>query len=304
MDPSVVEALDAEGLLAVLPGFLSRFFTDTDVRAANRQRVEALVHSWSEASLEGFLSTLQRDTSLFQSYPASPAGRDLSRCWSRDAITHSETHGLEHLREAADKGPTVVLCTHLSYFDASATDAILAWSGHADLANRLTFAAGPKVYQHLFRKVAATCLNTILVPQSTALAHTDRISQRELAMRAIRSMKSSRDELEHGNILLIYPEGTRSRDGTMGSFIKGVHRYLTLVPNTQVVPAFIAGTEHLMSVDNDERIQPGEVSLTFLPSQAVSSKTEGRAVLLACRAQLEGSMPQVYRPHKKCPEWT
>ena len=73
MDPSVVEALDAEGLLAVLPGFLSRFFTDTDVRAANRQRVEALVHSWSEASLEGFLSTLQRDTSLFQSYPRQPS---------------------------------------------------------------------------------------------------------------------------------------------------------------------------------------------------------------------------------------
>ena len=108
----------------------------------------------------------------------------LSRVWSHSLMREVHVHGIEHLKSATDQGPTVILCNHTSYMDSSVIDALVASSGHPDLAAKIISAAGPKVYATLFRRFAALCLNTLPVPQSTSLGHTARLSPRELARMA------------------------------------------------------------------------------------------------------------------------
>ncbi len=189
------------------------------------------------------------------------------------------------------------LCNHLSYYDATATDAVVAWAGATDLANRLLFAAGPKVYTHLFRRVAAACLNTVQVPQSVKLSHTDRLTVRQLAEQAISSLKATeRAVTEQGLILLLYPEGTRTRNKQMQPFLKGVHRYLALGEGVRVVPAAITGTDNLMSVEDDERIAPSAVTLTFTEALRVGRDGTTREVLAATHARIAAVLPPEHKP--------
>ena len=301
MDLGALAQLDPATLRSLFPAFLSGFIVDPEASANNRERVGAVVSDWSDDTVRSVLQTLTSSGESFTFYPANPACRSLNRAWSRDAIPGHTLVGVEHLRAAADAGPAIVLCNHFAYYDANATDAILAWEGHADLADRLFYAAGPKVFQAMFRRVAASCLNTVLVPQSTQLSHTDRLAPRELAKRAIQSMDAAREAVAGGHILLLYPEGSRTRTGRMQSFLKGVHRYLALGDGLQVVPATIVGTDTVMSVGSDERIVPSEVTLTFLPALRVDDAPGTRAVLAEAHTRIAAALPEVHRPEPGTP---
>lgn len=297
MDPSILAGLDPQSLRMVLPGYLAGHIADPAAAKRNRERVSALAATWSDDDCRGVLRALASGGDGYRVFPADPACRSLSRVWSHDAIPSHAVAGLEHLRAAARQGPTVVLCNHFSYYDATATDALLAWVGAEDVADRLLFAAGPKVYQHLFRRVAAACLNTVQVPQSVKLAHTDRLGARELAQHAQSSLDATRRAMvEDGLILLLYPEGTRTRDGRMQPFLRGVHRYLGLTDDVRVVPAAITGTDRLMSVQDDERIAPSEVTLTFLAPLQVGPDGSPRDVLEATFARIAEALPEEHRP--------
>jgi 1-acyl-sn-glycerol-3-phosphate acyltransferase len=190
----------------------------------------------------------------------------------------------------------VLLCNHLSYFDTSATDAILAWAGHEDLADKLVAAAGPKVYQHLFRLLAAACLNTLPVPQSTSLAHTEKLPPRELARKAIESVESAKDLVERGYLLLMYPEGSRSRTGQLGPFLRGVQRYLSCTHPLSVVPTAIVGTEAVMPV-SDPRLHPGPVALRFAEPIATEEGAAGaRDTLARAHRAVQRLLPPHLRP--------
>jgi len=281
----------------MLPGFLASFFVDPEVAERNRERIDALVSGWNDETSASVLATLDAIGKDHTVYLANPHCRPLSRAWSLDAIVETSVYGVHHLADAAKDGPVVILCNHLSYYDATATDALLAWEGHEDLANRLLFAAGPKVYQHMFRKVAAACLNTVRVPQSQRLAHTDRLSARDMARHAISSMRATRRRMKQDRlILLLYPEGSRTRDGRLQPFLRGVHRYLGLVDHISVVPTTVLGTDHLMSVEDDERIVPSRVTLSFLEPIGVDMAGSAPEVLEGARARIAASLPEDHKP--------
>ncbi|NCG21357.1 MAG: hypothetical protein GWP91_20295 [Rhodobacterales bacterium] len=297
MDASALEHLDTKALCQVLPSFLSSFIADDDIRAACRARMKSVVESWSEGQANHLLTDIRSTGAEYKCYAANPVGRALSRAWCKDVVIASRVIDLHHLRNAATAGPTVVLCNHFSYMDATATDAMLAYNGAEDLADRLLFAAGPKVFDHLFRRVAAASLNTVKVPQSTSLSHTSRMTARELATLAIASMDSSRESIKQGMVPLLYPEGSRTRDGHLQSFIRGVHRYLRLVPEITVVPAVILGTDQLMGVGNDEKIVPSRTSLQFLPPLVVGKDGGSRDVLEAVYGRISSTLPPNHRHH-------
>ena len=217
--------------------------------------------------------------------------------WCRDVVDAPELHGVEHLAAAVAAGPTVVLGNHLSYFDTSATDAILTWAGHADLADRLVVMAGPKVYTDTFRRVAVLGLHTLPVPQSTSLAHTEKIPVRELARQAKASLDAAAGATAQGQVLFFYPEGSRTRTGRMNSFLRGVHRYLAVGGDrpTLVVPCAITGTHRIMGLDTT-KLRPGKVTVTFGPPVAVCPETPPKVALAEAFHGVAALLPEDLRP--------
>jgi 1-acyl-sn-glycerol-3-phosphate acyltransferase len=290
-----VQQLGPQGLREVLPAFLADYVDDEQARARNLERVAALVAGWSD---ETTMQVLQRLVSLRAGdgvLKAHPACRELARVWTKDVVLTPTLDGQEHLRAAVERGPTVVLGNHLSYFDTSATDCTLAWAGHADLADRLVAAAGPKVYEDTFRRIAAVCLHTLPVPQSTSLSHTQKLPVRELARQARASLDGATKGAAEGLVMLLYPEGSRTRTGRMGSFLRGVHRYLGVGDEVSVVPCAIAGTQAIMPLDA-RRLAPGPVSVRFGPALRVGPDGPTKAVLEGSFHGVAALLPEELRP--------
>lgn len=300
IDVSFLARLPPEQLRVLLPSFLAGFVDDAEVAAANRARTAELVAAWSDDECRDVVAHLGRIGSAHELYPAHPAGRALARERTRDVILEPTASGIDHLAAAAAAGPTLVACNHTSYLDTTATDAALCWNGHAALADRIVALAGPKVYADLFRRVAAGCLNTLPVPQSTSFGHTEKLSPRELARKAHESLESAGTLLTAGWILLLYPEGSRTRTGRFGSFLRATHRYFGCVEGLRVVPMAITGSDRVMPV-SDPRLHPGTVHVACGPALRVGPDGSTRDVLDAAHAAVEALLPPALRPEPGTP---
>ncbi|MCB9688928.1 MAG: 1-acyl-sn-glycerol-3-phosphate acyltransferase [Alphaproteobacteria bacterium] len=295
IDLSSLTGLPPAQLRELLPGFLAAFIADPAASRANRARVGQVVGAWSDQTCLEVLELLGTIGADHRLYTAHPACRELSRVWSTDVVLDPTVQGAEHLEGALERGPTLIACNHLSYFDTTATDAALAYRGHAALADRLVAAAGPKVYLDPFRRVAASGLNTLPVPQSTSFAHTEKLSPRELARKAHESVEATRDLVQRGFCLVLYPEGSRSRTGHLGPFLRGVHRYFGCVEPLSIVPTAIVGTDRIMPV-SDPRLHPGTVGLSFAPPVVVGEAGTAREVLEIVREAIVSMLPADHQP--------
>ena len=294
MDLDMLGKLDPGTLRALMPQFLSGFIRDADIAANNLARISEPISTWTDDDAQHVISTLVDIGREEMLYPANPLCSVVSRAWSRDLISSYTLEGVSHLEEAVKAGPTVILSNHAAYFDSSAIDAILAWEGREDLADRLVSAAGPKVYTDLFRRVAAACLNTLPVPQSTSFSHTAKLSARELARRAIRSLNTAGETLDKGYVLLLFPEGSRTRTGTMGSFLRAVHRYLGVRENVHVVPTALVGTGQIMPV-GETLVSSAHVTLRFGQAIQVGVELPQREALVAVHAAINDLLPETSR---------
>jgi 1-acyl-sn-glycerol-3-phosphate acyltransferase len=300
LDPSFLAALGPAELRALLPGFLAGFVADPATAAAVKARMTNLLAEWTDDDCRLVLRALADLGSEHRLYPALAPTRALSREWCRDVVLEPRLHGVEHLRAAVESGPVLLVGNHLSYFDTSATDAVLAWAGHVDLADRLCAAAGPKVYSDLFRRIASACLNTLPVPQSTSLAHTQKLSARELARKANESLEAAQRALTEGYLLIVYPEGSRSRTGHLGPFLRGVHRYLSCVAPMAVVPFAISGTEHIMPITS-RSVFAGPVMVRFGPALRVDPEKGSRDLLAASHGAVASLLPEHLAPSAGTP---
>ena len=52
--------------------------------------------------------------------------------------------------------------------------------------------------------------------------------------------------LREGYAVLLYPEGTRSKDGTLGPFRAGIGKLIAEFPGTPIIPTWIGGTTRVM----------------------------------------------------------
>lgn len=71
------------------------------------------------------------------------------------------------------------------------------------------------------------------------------------------------ERMKHGYSLVIFPEGTRSEDGTIGRFHKGAF-YLAEKLQADILPIIIHGTNHTLT-KKDSLLKNGQLTLKYLP---------------------------------------
>lgn len=210
----------------------------------------------------------------------------------------SELRDAHHLA-AVNNAPVVIVSNHLSYADANVIEVLLQKTGAADIANRLTALAGPKVFTNRERRFSSLCFGTVKVPQSADVASEEAVlNGREAARAARRSIQVALGRLQGGDALLLFGEGTRSRTGEMQSMLAGVARYFE-VPGTRVLPVGLAGSETLFPVDGST-LRPARVTLQVgraLSADALLTRAERdrRVIMDTIGLAIAEAVPPSYR---------
>lgn len=299
LDFQQLASLEPDIARSVLPAFLAGYVDEGGGAAeAFGTAVAEAVSRTSDAELSDLLDRFAHAGEEYRLYPASPAARRVSRAAMATLVTEAEVSGLEHLRRALE-GPCLILCNHLSYVDTQITDLLLSRAGAEDVANALVTVAGPKVYEAPFRRVAAVCLNTIKTAQSTHLSHNEaHLSPREVGRIALETVRQATELMAAGQPVLLYGEGSRSRDGHLNPFLKAVSKYATL-PELHIVPTTITGTDRLFPVDCPT-MRPASVALRFGRPLEVAPLGPRAAVDEAWR-DIAAALPERHRPAPETP---
>lgn len=80
---------------------------------------------------------------------------------------------------------------------------------------------------------------------------------------AIRSLRQAGERIRAGRSVVLYPEGSRSRDGRLGPFKKGAF-HLALQAGVPVVPVAITGSFEVLA-PRSWRVRPGPVDVFLEP---------------------------------------
>jgi 1-acyl-sn-glycerol-3-phosphate acyltransferase len=277
MDEASFHGLSYAEFRTRVPVATAATIIDADIAATVEQNLRELMASWSDADIDSARAAIANVGAEGVLNEANPLIREAGRVWTRAVLANSRLEGVEHLASVAEGRPVAVVCNHQSYIDSNAIDLILSSHDQDALAARFVSAAGPKVYDGLFRRVASASLNTIPVPQSTAFGHTEKLSRRELARRSLTAVSESHAAMRQGYVLLIYPEGSRTRTGKLQPFLSAVYRYFKQ-PGTVLVPAALEGTSTVMGV-GASGIRPSPCTLRFGPAIDVDEVGGPRSAL-------------------------
>jgi 1-acyl-sn-glycerol-3-phosphate acyltransferase len=190
------------------------------------------------------------------------------------AVVGADVHysGLEHL---AGPAPRLFVSNHQSWVDV--------WVLLRVLPGSARFVAK----QELFR-----------IPLFGGILHhagfipIDRLNRAE----AIRSLETAAERLRAGNTLVLFAEGTRSRDGQLQPLKKGAF-HLALMAHAPIVPIAIHGSFAVMR-PGGLRVHPGRVDVAvgapidpdpYLPGDHMGFRAHVARVLALSLAALRGS---------------
>ena len=140
--------------------------------------------------------------------------------------------------------PVTIVSNHLSHFDTAAMYVLLYLAGGKarDLANRMVFIAGRLVFIPDFTRIGLYMINSLLVCSKRDMA--DNPGMADIMTRInMRSFRQSQALQKSGNIIAVFPEGTRSRTGKLLSFVDAVYHY---VANKVIVPISLSGTDKIL----------------------------------------------------------
>lgn len=257
--------LSPEMARQLIPQWLSGFVVIGDAdHAALIDRINHSLNQFSDEVLLEALDELVHVGDHYQLYPANRVAREMGRSFMRSLTAEAQIDGIENLRSAMAQGPVLMLSNHLAYCDTPLKDVLLTDAGAEDLANAIMAVAGPKVYGTVFRRFASAALTTLKTAQSSSTAHNEAgLSPREVATIAIETVHRAVGFMGEGRPVLIYAEGSRSRDGRLQPFLRAVRKY-TKVPGLRIVPVAISGSDGMMPINQPRmfavpvRIQIGE----------------------------------------------
>jgi len=236
----------AEPLMAAITSFLSGQDPArvSEIRAALDREIAVA----GPRAIAGLTRRLRDEADTWDYHPPDPLARRIHHVIADRLLADgSGFDGAEYVAEIA-KRPVVVFANHLSYSDANLLEILLNRYGAASLADRLTAIAGPKIYTSQSRRFSSLCYGTVRTPQNSGVASEEAVmTPRDVARAAQHSIGVSCERLRLGDALLLFAEGTRSRDFGMQPLLTGAARYLD-VPGTQVLPIGLVGTEAMFPV--------------------------------------------------------
>lgn len=106
---------------------------------------------------------------------------------------------------------------------------------------------------------------------------------------AVSSVREAEETVRRGLHMVIFPEGTRSRDGKLLPFKKGPF-YLAFETGVPVVPVTIVGSRDLLP-KGKVLAKPGEVKLVFHPPVDPRSFADKDALMSAVRQTIASALP-------------
>ena len=168
----------------------------------------------------------------------------LGRLWSRIQLRVMGIHpvyaGLDHARGTE---PRIFLANHLSTLDI--------WVVAPALPDTTRFVSKRSIFW------------IPVLGQAMAVAGFIPIDRQDRT-RAIRSLGRASTRIRNGESVILFPEGTRSRNGTLGRFKRGAF-HLAIDAGVPVVPVAISGTGKVVR-PRSIVVRPGPVSVTFMPA--------------------------------------
>ena len=167
----------------------------------------------------------------------------LGRLWSR---AHLKVMGIapvySGLEHAAGTAPRIFLANHLSTLDI--------WVMAPALPLTTRFVSKRTIFW------------IPVLGQAMSVAGFIPIDRKDRAS-AIRSLSGASETIRGGASIILFPEGTRSRDGRLSRFKRGAF-HLALEAGVPVVPVAISGTYHVVK-PRSIIVRPGPVRVTFAP---------------------------------------
>ena len=177
--------------------------------------------------------------------PTSPSVDAVIRFWARTwlwaAGCRLEVRGREHVDRNRSH---VVVANHLSNFDIM-----------------VCFEAIPLPIRYLAKKELFRI--PVLAPamRAVGIVEVDRQTRGAATIDAVN--RQSAAVIEHGHSLIIYPEGTRARDGSLAAFKKGAFT-MAAAAGMPVLPVTIHGT-YAMWRPGGKTIRSGKVTVVIDP---------------------------------------
>jgi len=185
-----------------------------------------------------------------------PMGRMWGRTILWGSLSRLNATGFERLKW---NQPAILMANHASYMDVPAL-----------------IAACPVPLRFVARK------EVFKVPiMGAAMRATDQISvDRSNRERAIESLNRAAKKIADGRTILVFPEGTRSVDGELQPFKKGVFM-LALEAGVPIVPIGVSGTRNIVP-RGGWMFRPGRVRVVVgAPIETDGMTVEDREVLMA-----------------------
>lgn len=201
----------------------------------------------------------------------SPSGHlylRTARAWSRMLLRMSGTTISSRGAEGVDwSRPFILMSNHQSHFDIPCL-----------------FATVPADLRFLSKHVLAWIPIFGWSMWAAGFIFINRGDQKK----AFESINKAIDAVRSGRSIVVFPEGTRSRDGVLKDFKKGAF-HMAAEAGVQIVPAWVEGSRHIMKKNSGLVIPGSHVEVRFgTPFIASPDEDDPKAAISSrVRAELE-----------------